>query len=125
MFSPIMRKPMNIAAAFAGIAVVAGNLVGAPALAQMSYFSIVNDSSEPIVTAYVAPSGMASSQQEVLSDPVHPGEIRNVPMELDASNCEYTVGVQFATGQVSEMSAINLCNTNTVVVQGTSITAHP
>jgi hypothetical protein len=114
---------LAIAATVAACSIVGANLVGTPALAQEQYFSIVNASNTAIEEAFVTQSDSAGWGLNVLSEPMNTGEIRNIPVQLDPANCRYDIHVRSVLGSYAEMNDLNLCDTNTVTVHESYITA--
>jgi hypothetical protein len=120
----MFRRPIITLAYFLLAATfVISPMLASTALADPRDFMFQNGSSNAIDEAYVARSESTSWGSNVLSSPIQPGESRGIIFEGDLSTCVYDVHVTFDDGSTAALSNLDLCDTVSVTLDDSYITA--
>ncbi|MBI2755576.1 MAG: hypothetical protein HYX52_02600 [Chloroflexi bacterium] len=94
-----------------------------PAFAQdQRDFQILNNSSGPIVNAWIAPSDAADWGPQVLSAPIEPGETRGIVFLYPAPGvCSYDIHLTYADERPDQLNGLDICAVNVITVNDNSI----
>ena len=112
LFSPLAILPI--------VAVVMAAL---PARADVRNFTMVNDSSEPILSLHVSSVSADSWEEDILGADLL-GKNDSLPVTFDSAvqgRCMYDVKVVVPSGDVVVASGVNLCTTASVIYDGKNL----
>ena len=106
-----MKKNLFMAASAVAILFATG------AVAQDMAFSLTNNSDATMVSLKVGESSNENWDDDILDEPVGPGETVNVSVEDELEDCEYDLQATYDDGDTEEVFNVDLCEINDLGVE--------
>jgi hypothetical protein len=113
----------NLCNPLAILPIVAVMMAALPARADVRNFTMVNDSSEPILSLHVSSVSAESWEEDILGADLL-GKDDSLPITFDsavAGRCMYDVKVVVPSGDDVIAAGVNLCTTTSVIYDGKSL----
>jgi hypothetical protein len=113
----------NLLNPLAILPIVAVMMAALPARADVRNFTMVNDSSEPILSLHVSSVSAESWEEDILGADLL-GKDDSLPITFDsavAGRCMYDVKVVVPSGDDVIAAGVNLCTTTSVIYDGKSL----
>ena len=91
---------------------------------DMRDFAISNESSDVMMSAWIAPSAASEWGHQVLSAPIGPGEVRQFVFPYPQPGvCVYDLHIEyFIDNRPDKLEGVNICTVATIRVTDTTIT---